>query len=85
MRLTDFWITSPLARMVECGLGMSIVHDLILRPMRYHIVRLPLDITQFREVGIAVKRGSTPSAVTHLFIDHVISRMKNSTFLEGMH
>ena len=84
---TTYEVTGDVAllAMVECGLGMSIVHDLILRPMRYHIVRLPLDITQFREVGIAVKRGSTPSAVTHMFIDHVISRMKNSTFLEGMH
>lgn len=78
---SDFALLS----MVECGLGMSIVHDLILRPNRYNIVRLPMDITQFREVGIVLKRGSTPSAVTSLFIEHVVSCMKKSAFLEGMH
>lgn len=78
---SDFALLS----MVECGLGMSIVHDLILRPKRYHIVRLPMDITQFREVGIAIKNGTTPSAVTSLFIEHVVSSMKKTTYLEGMH
>ena len=73
-----------LLAMVECGLGMSIVHDLSLRPMRYNVVRRPLDITHFREVGIAVNKDSTPSSVAQLFIDHVIDHMKQSEFLAGM-
>ncbi|MBE7004388.1 MAG: LysR family transcriptional regulator [Ruminococcaceae bacterium] len=62
-----------LLAMVERGLGVSIVHDLILHPRRYRVVRLPLDVTQFRDVGIAIRRGAEPSSVTRLFIEHVLS------------
>lgn len=62
-----------LLAMVERGLGVSIVHDLILHPRRYRVVRLPLDVTQFRDVALATRRGSTPSLVTKLFIEHVLS------------
>ena len=69
-------VTSDLAllAMVERGLGVSIVHDLILYPRRYRVMRLPLDVTQFRDVGVAVKGGVVPSSVTRLFVDHVLSR-----------
>ena len=66
---SDFTLLS----MVESGLGVSIVHDLILHPRRYRVARLPLDATQFRDVGIAVKKGSAPSSITKLFIEHVLS------------
>ena len=62
-----------LLAMVECGLGVSIVHDLILRPCRYRIVRLPLDVTQPRDVCIALKKGVAASSITKLFVDHVLS------------
>ncbi len=62
-----------LMTMVECGLGVSIVHDLILHPRHHRVVRLPLDITQFRDVGIAVRRDSVPSSITQLFVDYVLS------------
>lgn len=66
-----------LLAMVESGLGVSIVHDLILHPQRYHVARLPLDVTQNRDVCIAVRRGSAPSTITQLFIDHVLSRQEH--------
>ena len=62
-----------LMAMVESGLGVSVVHDLILHPRRYRVVRLPLDVTQFRDVGLAIKRGAEPSSITKLFIEHVLS------------
>lgn len=62
-----------LLSMVECGLGVSIVHDLILHPRHYRLVRLPLDVTHFRDVGIAVKKDVTPSSITKLFIEYVLS------------
>ena len=62
-----------LLAMVESGLGVSIVHDLILQPKRYRVQRLPLDVTEFRDVGIAVKRGVTPSSITRLFVAHILS------------
>ena len=83
---TIYEVTSDFAllSMVECGLGMSIVHDLLLRPNRYNVVRLPMDVTQFREVGVALKRDAAPSAVTSLFLEHVMSCIKKSAFLDGM-
>lgn len=62
-----------LLAMVERGLGVSVVHDLMLHPRRYRVARLPLDVTQFRDVGIAVKKNVVPSSVTRLFIEHVLS------------
>lgn len=60
-----------LLAMVESGLGVSIVHDLILHPMHYRVVRRPLDVTHYRDVGICVRRDAAPSSITKLFIGHV--------------
>ena len=62
-----------LLAMVESGLGVSIVHDLILHPRHYRIARLPLDVTHYRDVGLAVKRSVVPSSITKLFIEHILS------------
>ena len=62
-----------LLAMVERGLGVSIVHDLILHPRRYRVVRLPLDVTQFRDVGVAFRKDAEPSLITKLFIEHTLS------------
>ena len=56
--------------MVECGLGISVVHELMLYPNRYHIVAKPFDIPQVRDIGIAVKRDVPPSTITKLFVEH---------------
>ena len=70
---SDFALLS----MVEAGLGIGIVHDLILQPQRYQVVRLPLDVTQWRDIGIAVKRNYVPSTITRLFTEHVIEQSKS--------
>ena len=56
--------------MVECGLGISVVHELMLYPNRYHIVAKPFDVPQVRDIGIAVKRDVPPSTITKLFVEH---------------
>lgn len=58
--------------MVEAGLGVSIVHSLMLKPERYHVAVLPLNVKQSREIGIAIKKGFLPSTITQLFLQHVI-------------
>ena len=73
-----------LLAMVECGLGVSIVHDLILHPRHYRVVRLPLDVTQFRDVGVAIKRDAAPSSITKLFIEHVQSCQEQLSAFEGI-
>lgn len=62
----DFVILS----MVECGLGISVVHDLILHQNRHNIVRKPFDIPQYRDIGIAVNRNVSPSSITQQFIEY---------------
>lgn len=65
--------------MVECGLGISVVHDLILRPNRYDIVKKPFSPQQFRDIGIATRKGFTPSTVTALFLQHAQMWSKDKT------
>ena len=77
---SDFALLS----MVESGLGISIVHDLMLRPMRYRLRRLPLDVTAFRDIGIAWKSGPEPSSLTKLFVEHVLSYKELGTFFDGL-
>lgn len=59
--------------MVECGLGISIVHELVLHNDRFRIVKKPMDQPFFRDIGIAVSRVSTPSTITRRFRDHAVS------------
>lgn len=75
---SDFALLS----MVESGLGISIVHDLMLRPKRYRVTRLPLDITQFRPICMATKKGVVPSMVLKLFKEHVLVFKKQARFFE---
>ena len=44
--------------MVECGLGISVVHELMLHPNRYRVCPKYFDIPQVRDIGIAVKKTS---------------------------
>lgn len=57
--------------MVECGLGMSIMHALIAKNPRYHVVWKPLDRPQYRDIGIAVRKSARPSGITDQFIAQV--------------
>ena len=77
---SDFALLS----MVESGLGISIVHDLMLQPMRYQLRRLPLDVTAYRSVGVAWKGGAELSSLTRLFVEHVLSYKDTGTFFDGL-
>ncbi len=63
--------------MVECGLGISVVHQLMLHPNRYHILSKPFHIPQGKDIAIAVKKDTTPSTITQLFVDHVVQWTKS--------
>ena len=57
--------------MVECGLGVSIMHGLIAKNPRYHVVWKMLDQPQYRDIGIAVRKSALSSGITDHFIAHV--------------
>lgn len=70
--------------MVECGLGISVVHDLILHPNRHGIIKKPLDDPYYRDICIAVSKASRPSTITRAFCDHAIEWARDtSPALEG--
>lgn len=57
--------------MVECGLGISILPDLILQRTPYNIVKKELDVPAYRDIGIAVKKGGTLPPATERFLLYV--------------
>ena len=56
--------------MVEAGLGISVIHDLMLIPNRYRVVAKPFDIPIIRDIAVAVKKDAALSTITQLFVDH---------------
>lgn len=57
--------------MVECGLGISVVHELMLRPNRYRVAVKGFERPQVRNICIAVKKDVLPTAAAQLFVEHV--------------
>ena len=57
--------------MVECGLGVSVMHGLIAKNPRYRVVWKMLDQPQYRDIGIAMRKSAHSSGITDHFIAHV--------------
>ena len=65
--------------MVECGLGISVVHDLILHPNRHGIVKKPLDQPYYRDIAIATSVSARPSTITQMFCEHAIEWARDTS------
>lgn len=61
----DFAILS----MVEQGLGVSILPELVLRNTNRRFSAIPLERPRFREIGLATRSGKVPSPLTARFLD----------------
>lgn len=57
--------------MVEKGLGISILPELILRRTPYHIVTKELDVPSFRKLGIAMRDRKNCSVAVKRFLEHL--------------
>jgi DNA-binding transcriptional LysR family regulator len=57
--------------MVENGLGISILPELILRRTPYHIITKELDVPAFRDLGIAVRNKGSVSLALSRFMEHL--------------
>ena len=53
--------------MVEKGLGISILPELILKRTPYHIIAKELDVPAYRNLGLARRRQSTASLAVKRF------------------
>ena len=60
----DFAILS----MVEQGLGVSIMPELVLRNTSRRFSAIPLERPRFREIGLATRSGKAPSPLTAHFL-----------------
>ena len=60
-----------LLSLVESGLGVSIVYDMILQPSRFNVVRLPLDHTKDRTVHLSLSTAAKSYSIVQLFTTHV--------------
>jgi len=70
--------------MVEAGLGISVIHDLMLIPNRYNVVAKPFDVPIVRDIAVAVKKDAAPSTITQLFVDHAKAWARQQ-FLSSIH
>lgn len=70
--------------MVEAGLGISVVHDLMLVPNRYDVVAKPFDSPISRDIAIAVKKDAALSTIAQLFVDHTKTWARQQ-FLSSIH
>ena len=55
--------------MVEHGLGISILPELILKRIPYRIVAKPLDVPAYREIGLALRNRKNVSLTVKRFLN----------------
>lgn len=65
------WDDYAVMSMVESGLGISILPNLILKRIPYRIVAKPLTIPAYRDIGIALKNSKTASLAVRRFMEYL--------------
>jgi DNA-binding transcriptional LysR family regulator len=70
------WDDYAIMSMVENGLGISILPELILRRIPYHIVTKELEIPAYRKIGIAMRSQKALTFKAKRFIEYLPYRLK---------
>ncbi len=65
------WDESAILAMVESGLGISILPELSLRRIPYHIAAKELDVPAYRNIGLALRSRKTASLSVKRFLEYV--------------
>lgn len=68
------WDDYAVMSMVESGLGISILPELILKRIPYRIVAKELDVPAYREIGLALKSRKNASLAVRRFLDYLNNR-----------
>ena len=63
------WDTSAIISMVECGLGISVLPELLLHRTPYNVVRKSLETPHYRQLGVVVRDRVRASKATRCFLD----------------
>ncbi len=65
------WDDYAIMSMVESGLGISILPQLILKRVPYKILAKELDVPAYRNIGLALRSKKTASLAVTRFIDYL--------------
>lgn len=65
------WDDYAVMSMVESGLGISILPQLILKRVPYRIVAKELDVSAYRSIGLALRDKETASLAVKRFLDYL--------------
>jgi DNA-binding transcriptional LysR family regulator len=71
------WDDYAIMSMIESGLGISILPELILQRIPYRIITRELDIPAYRKIGLAMRDKKTASLAVKRFIDYL--QFRNSS------
>ena len=65
------WDDYAIMSMVESGLGISILPQLILKRVPYKIIAKELDVPAYRNIGLALRNKKTASLAVKRFMDYL--------------
>lgn len=65
------WDDYAVMSMVESGLGISILPQLILKRIPYRIVAKELDVPAYRSIGLALRDKKTASLAVKRFLEYL--------------
>ncbi len=65
------WDDYAVMSMVESGLGIAILPELILKRVPYKIIAKELDVPAYRNIGLALRNKKTASLAVKRFIDYL--------------
>ena len=68
------WDDYAIMSMVEGGLGISILPELILKRIPYHIAAKELDVPASRDIGLAMKERKSASSALRRFLEYIPCR-----------
>lgn len=73
------WDDYAVMSMVENGLGISILPELILKRVPYRIVTKELDVPAYRKIGLALRSKRSASLAVRRFLDYLEYRSQGET------
>lgn len=65
------WDDYAILSMVESGLGISILPELILKRIPYHVVIKELNVPAYRNIALALRDRKTASLAVKRFLDYI--------------
>ena len=69
--IVSIWDDYAIMSMVESGLGISVLPELILKRCPYHIITKELDVPAYRNLGVALRSKKNASRAVTKFLDYL--------------